>query len=102
MLKNIVVIMLCLLSFFAGSMWGKFNFITSNIFQTTKPIAVSTTNGIQGIIPEGTELHLHSSAHKRARYFLFIDVPESESELKVMPSKHDEYGGIKLLKSVVK
>jgi hypothetical protein len=102
MLKNIVVIILCLLSFFAGSMWGKFNFITSNIYQTTKPISVLTTNGSQGIIPEGTELHLHSSAHKRERYFLFIDVPESEAELKVIASEHDKYGGIKFLKSVVK
>jgi len=101
MWKKLAVFMLCVFFFFAGSIWGKFNFLTSDIYQATSPITVSSANNEQGIIPTGTELHLHSSSHKRNRYFLFIDIPNSESELKVIPSKHDEYGGIKFLKSVV-
>jgi hypothetical protein len=101
MWKKLAVFMLCVLFFFAGSIWGKFNFITSDIHQSTLPITLSSKSGAQGLIPKDTELHLHSSAHKRKRYFLFIDIPDSESKLKVIPSKHDEYGGIKFLKSVV-
>ena len=101
MWKNLAVFMLCIFFFFAGSIWGKFNFITSDIYQSTSPITVSSKIDEQGVIPKNTELHLHSSAHKRKRYFLFIDIPDSESKLKVIASNHDENGGIKFLKSVV-
>jgi hypothetical protein len=101
MWKNLAVFMLCIFFFFAGSIWGKFNFITSDIYQSTSPITVSSKIGEQGVIPKNTELHLHSSAHKRKRYFLFIDISDSESKLKVIASNHDENGGIKFLKSVV-
>jgi hypothetical protein len=99
---KISTLILCVVFFFIGSVWGKFNFITSNIYQSTDSIEVETANGDKGLIPSGTELHFHSSAHSKTKYFLFIEVPLDESAVKIKSVEFDSYGGIKPLHSAFK
>ena len=100
--SKIVVALFCIISFFAGSVWGKFNFVTSDIYISKDDIEVkSRGNGI-GKIPAGTELHFHSSAHSATKYFLFIEVPVDESVNKIEVAEFDTYGGIKPLTSTFK
>lgn len=102
MKSKILVALFGVLSFIAGTIFGKFNFVTSDIYVSDNEIEVKTKNGNIGKIPSGTELHFHSSAHSATKYFLFIEVPEVESEIKVKESKMDTYGGIKPLISTFK
>lgn len=73
--KFIVVTLLCIVSFSAGEMWGKFNFITSKAFTLDVPIKISSKTGY-GVLPKDTELYFHSSAHSQTTYFAYIAVPE--------------------------
>ncbi|WP_146027227.1 hypothetical protein [Bowmanella denitrificans] len=102
MKSKILVALLCVVSFFAGSIWGKFNFVTSEIYSSSEDIEVKTDSGSIGKIPFGTELHFHSSAHSATKYFLFIEVPIEESASKVKAAEFDSYGGIKPLTSTFK
>lgn len=99
MKSKILVALFGVLSFIAGSIWGKFNFVTSTIYVSDNEIEVKSQNGNIGKIPSGTELHFHSSAHSATKYFIFIEVPAAESAIKVKESKFDTYGGIKPLMS---
>jgi hypothetical protein len=99
---KISTLILCVVFFFIGSIWGKFNFITSNIYQSIESIEVVAANGDKGVIPSGTELHFHSTAHSQTKYFLFIEVPLDESQSKIKAVEFDSYGGIKVLNSAFK
>ena len=97
--SKILVALFCLVSFFAGSIWGKFNFVTSDIYVSNDDIEIKTNSGNIGKIPSGTELHFHSSAHFATKYFLLIEVPIEGSSSKVKAAEFDGYSGIKPLTS---
>lgn len=99
MKSKILVVLFGVLSFIAGSIWGKLNFVATEIYVSDNEIEVKSKHGNIGKIPSGTELHFHSTAHSATKYFLFIEVPAEESAIKIQASEFDSYGGIKPLMS---
>ncbi|MBN1007187.1 hypothetical protein [Amphritea pacifica] len=100
MKKFIVVILLCIVSFSAGAIWGKFNFITSNAFTLDAPLEISSKTG-NGVLPKDTELYFHSSAHSQTTYFAYVSVPEEIAKQNIRETGFDDYNGIKRLKATL-
>lgn len=86
--------------FFFGSLWGKLNFIQNEVRWLKDDIRVmSKGDGSLGVIPSKSELHFHSSSHGTTKYFLFIEVPNEEVELKVSRELVTHNAGIQPLQS---
>lgn len=85
--------------FIAGSLWGKLNFIQSDVRLLEKEVKLQARGDSIGIIPAGSELHYHSSAHGTTKYFVFIELPEKEVLEKVSKTQIDNSAGIKPLLS---
>ena len=97
MKKYTLILLLCVFFFAIGSMWGKYNFDTSNAYTLDKPIKLISKTGT-GVLPKATELYFHSSAHSQTTYFAFISVPEEIGANSIRETSFDHYNGIKLLK----
>jgi hypothetical protein len=88
--------MLCVIAFGLGSVWGKFRFITANAYTLETAIPVQSRLG-DGVIPKGTELYFHSSAHRQTVYWVYVSIPDELSQRVITESGFDDYGGIKRL-----
>jgi len=99
-MKLFLGIFCCLISFAAGIHLKAIHFYSTNrAFLVNEELKVSSKEGV-GVIPKGTEMYLHSNAHKTYTYYMYIDVPHALSDQKITEVDFDSYGGIKRVNGV--
>jgi hypothetical protein len=96
--KVISYLIVAAIFFGVGSIFGKYHFITNDVRNLSSTVEVVSKSGEKGLIPAGSELHFHSSAHRATKYFVFIELPDSEVSTIVSKTKISHSGGIQPLK----
>tara|TARA_R110002153_G_scaffold232891_2_gene386216 strand:+ start:2932 stop:3261 length:330 start_codon:yes stop_codon:yes gene_type:complete len=95
--KVISYLIVAAIFFGVGCIFGKYHFITNDVRNLNSAVEVKSKSGEKGIIPAGSELHFHSSAHRTTKYFVFIELSDSEVSTKVNKNKVSHSGGIQPL-----